>query len=75
MAAHPVTPASCARTRRTYSISALAFNMDGTQLAIAASYTYEKGEQEGTPPDAVTIRTVADKEVLPKKKGSKAGKK
>ena len=58
-----------------HSIAALAFNKDGTELAIAASYTYEKGEPEEPVPDTVTIRTVAAKEVLPKAKKSKAAKK
>ncbi|CAL5227848.1 g10880 [Coccomyxa viridis] len=47
------------------SISALAFSKDGRHLAIAASYTWEFGEQEH-PADAVYIRQIHDVEVKPK---------
>lgn len=47
------------------SIAALAFNCNGTQLAIASSYTYERGEA-AHPEDSITIRTVTDKEVKPR---------
>jgi len=47
------------------SISALAFNNQGSLLAIASSYTYEEGEKDH-PPDAVYIRTINDHEVRPK---------
>jgi len=47
------------------SISALAFNGDGSQLAIAASYTYEEGEKEHEP-DAIWIRNMSESEMKPK---------
>lgn len=47
------------------SIAALAFNHDGTQLAVAASYTFEKGEKDN-PPDAIYVRQMQDIEVTPK---------
>ena len=47
------------------SISALAFNHDGSYLAIASSYTYEEGEKEH-PADAIFIHETSDTEVKPK---------
>ena len=47
------------------SISSLAFNRDGTLLAIAASYTYDQGEKPH-PADAIIVRSVADSDVRPK---------
>lgn len=47
------------------SIASLAFNHDGTQLAIASSYTFEKGEVEH-PADGIYIRDMLDSEVRPK---------
>lgn len=49
------------------SISALSFNSDGTQIAIAASYTFEDGEKDH-PPDSIFIRQVVDQDVKPKLK-------
>lgn len=53
------------------SIAALAFNHDGSKLAIAASYTFEEGDREH-PADAVYVRTVAASEVTPKAKKAAA---
>lgn len=47
------------------SISGLAFNKDGTKLAIASSYAYEQGEKDH-PPDNIYIHTPLPHEVLPK---------
>jgi hypothetical protein len=47
------------------SVSALAFSADGSQLAIAASYSYETGEQDH-PADAIFVRPVTDSDVRPK---------
>lgn len=44
------------------SIAALAFNFDGSLLAVAASYTYEEGEKEH-PTDAVFLRAPLENEV------------
>mgnify|MGYP003640712620 CR=1 FL=1 len=52
------------------SISALAFNTDGSQLAIASSYTFEEGEKDH-PADQVYIRAISDAEVKPKARPTK----
>ncbi|CAB9502639.1 Mitotic checkpoint protein BUB3 [Seminavis robusta] len=49
------------------SIAALAFNHDGSELAIAPSYTYEDGEREH-PRDEIFIRRMLDSECQPKTK-------
>lgn len=49
------------------SIAATAFNNDAKILAIAASYTYERGDAEH-PPDAIYLRKVATAEILPRQK-------
>ena len=49
------------------SISAMAFNHDGSQMAIAASYTYEEGDREH-PRDEIYIRPMLDSECMPKTK-------
>ena len=50
------------------SIAALSFNHDGSRLAIASSYTYEKGEMDDKPQDAVYVRVIKKDEVQPKSK-------
>ncbi|CAK0749983.1 hypothetical protein CVIRNUC_001953 [Coccomyxa viridis] len=47
------------------SIAALAFSRDGRHLAVAASYTWEFGEQDH-PADAIYVRPMHDVEVKPK---------
>ena len=47
------------------SIAALAFNSEGTKLAVAASYTFEEGEKT-SPRDAIYVRAVNPAEVTPK---------
>lgn len=65
--------------RYSTSISSLAFNSNGTTLAIAVSYTYEQGQMgyiyrlfcfylTSAPADQIFIRYVDDKEVRPKEK-------
>ncbi|MEW5317013.1 MAG: hypothetical protein WDW38_008347 [Sanguina aurantia] len=49
------------------SVSALAFNHNGSLLAVASSYGYERGEQDH-PAEAIFIRAVAEAEVKPKLK-------
>jgi cell cycle arrest protein BUB3 len=49
------------------SISALAYNFNGSELAIASSYTFEEGEREH-PKDEIFIRKMLDSECMPKKK-------
>jgi len=49
------------------SIAALAFNHDGTELAIASSYTFEEGEREH-PKDEIYIRRMLESECMPKQK-------
>ena len=47
------------------SIAALAFNHDGTELAIASSYTFEEGERDH-PRDEIFVRNILDQESKPK---------
>ncbi len=47
------------------SIAALAFSRDGSELAIAASYTYEDGERDH-PRDEIFTRAILDQEIRPK---------
>eukprot|EP00934_Nitzschia_sp_Nitz4_P004635 Nitzschia sp. Nitz4//scaffold18_size181773//165258//166597//NITZ4_001942-RA/size181773-snap-gene-0.283-mRNA-1//-1//CDS//3329540092//4625//frame0 len=49
------------------SISAIAFNNEGTQVAIASSYTFEDGDREH-PQDEVFVRPILDSECMPKTK-------
>lgn len=49
------------------SIAFLAFNKDGTELAIASSYTFEQGELDH-PKDEIFIRKMEDVDIQPKKK-------
>jgi len=49
------------------SIACLAFNNDGTQIAIASSYTYEEGERDH-PREEIYVRDVLESEVRPKAK-------
>ncbi|KAI8898596.1 WD40-repeat-containing domain protein [Globomyces pollinis-pini] len=49
------------------SISSLSFNCDGTQLAVASSYTFEEGEKDH-PQDAIFLRSIAANEAAPKSK-------
>jgi len=47
------------------SIAAMAFNHDGSELAIASSYTFEEGERDH-PRDEIYIRSILDQESKPK---------
>jgi cell cycle arrest protein BUB3 len=47
-------------------ISSLAFNLDGSCLAIASSYTFDQGPKDH-PPDTIYVRSVSESEVAPKK--------
>lgn len=49
------------------SIAAMAFNYDGSELAIASSYTFDEGEREH-PKDEIYIRTMLESECAPKSK-------
>jgi hypothetical protein len=49
------------------SISAIAFNHDGSEAAIASSYTFEDGDREH-PQDELFIRKILESECLPKPK-------
>mmetsp|Transcript_24595 Transcript_24595/g.30249 ORF Transcript_24595/g.30249 Transcript_24595/m.30249 type:complete len:366 (+) Transcript_24595:61-1158(+) len=51
------------------SISAMCFKSDGSELAIASSYTFEEGERDH-PRDEIYIRNVLDTEIRPKAKKS-----
>ena len=50
------------------SIVSLSYNTQGTHLAIAESYGYEKGALESMGPSKIHIRQVKDSEVMPKGK-------
>lgn len=47
------------------SIACLAFNRDGTELAMASSYTFEEGERDH-PREEIYVREVLESEVKPK---------
>ncbi|KAL9189954.1 hypothetical protein ACHAXT_009629 [Thalassiosira profunda] len=49
------------------SVACLAFNHDGSQIAIASSYTYEEGERDH-PREEIYVRDVLDSEAKPKAK-------
>jgi len=49
------------------SISSVAFNWDGTELAVASSYTFEEGDRDH-PQDEILVRRVLDSECQPKRK-------
>ncbi|XP_048465148.1 mitotic checkpoint protein BUB3 [Rhincodon typus] len=55
----------CQFHRYPTSIASLAFSNDGSAIAIASSYMYEKGEIEH-PEDSIYIRQVTDAETKPK---------
>ena len=48
-------------------MSALSFSGDGSMLAVASSYAYERGEVDHEP-DAIFIRSMQEAEVRPKHK-------
>lgn len=48
-------------------MSALAFSRDGSQLAVASSYSYERGDVEHGP-DEIYVRRMQDVEVKPKQR-------
>ncbi|KAJ3156812.1 hypothetical protein HDU86_003578 [Geranomyces michiganensis] len=55
---------------RTYpqyptGVSALAFNCDGTYLAVASSYTFDEGQKDH-PPDNIYVKSLAENECKPK---------
>eukprot|EP00804_Cyclotella_cryptica_P014494 CCRYP_004814-RA/>CCRYP_004814-RA protein AED:0.07 eAED:0.07 QI:379/1/1/1/1/1/2/381/355 len=47
------------------SVACVAFNHDGTQIAMASSYTFEEGERDH-PRDEIFVREVLESEVKPK---------
>lgn len=49
------------------SIASLAFNSDGSQLAIAVSYCFESGDIDH-PPDSIVVRNIHEDDVKPKSK-------
>ncbi|KAJ3010504.1 mitotic spindle checkpoint protein Bub3 [Thoreauomyces humboldtii] len=46
-------------------VSALAFNCDGTYLAVASSYAFDEGEKDH-PPDSIYVKTISETECRPK---------
>ncbi len=57
----------CSIAKCPTSIACLAFNHDGTQIAIASSYTFEEGERDH-PREEIYVRDVLESEVRPKAK-------
>jgi cell cycle arrest protein BUB3 len=55
------------KTEAPTSISSLAYNANGTQLAVAVSYSWEQGEREH-PADSIIIVKVTEGQVKPKEK-------
>lgn len=49
------------------SISAIAFNSDGTEIAVASSYTHEEGDR-AHPADEIFTRKIVESECMPKEK-------
>jgi len=52
------------------SIAALVFSEDGTEIAIAASYTFEEGQREHHPKDEIYVRPIQETDVKPKSSSS-----
>ena len=61
----------CSLRRYPTSVACLAFSPSGERMAVAASYTWELGEQAHAA-DAIFVRTVSDSEVKPKASKAKA---
>ena len=55
----------CQFRRYPTSVAALAFSPDGEQFAVAASYTYERGDVEH-PADAIFVRRINAEDVVSK---------
>ena len=60
-------------TRYPTSVAAMDFSADGSLLAVAASYTFEKGELDKPEAEQIFVRSVADEEVRPRR-GKKRGR-
>ena len=60
----------CQLPQHPMGISSMDFNVDGTLLAVASSYTFEEGEKDGTS-ENVFVHTIKDGQVRPKKKKKK----
>lgn len=52
----------------TNPVSSLGFSADGTMLAMAVSYTFDKGDQPMAPAPELHVRFINESEVLPKAK-------
>jgi cell cycle arrest protein BUB3 len=48
------------------SVAALAFHPEGTEVAVASSYTFEEGEREQVVKDEIYIRSLLPSEYMPK---------
>lgn len=55
-------------SRYPTSVSSLAFNRDGSVMAVASSYTFEFGEKDH-PGDEIYLRQMQDSEIKPKPRG------
>ena len=49
------------------SVASIDFSADGSLLAVAASYTFEKGQLDKPEPEQIFVRSVAEDEVRPRK--------
>lgn len=59
----------CQLSSYASSIASLAFNSNGSQLAIAVSYCFESGDIEH-PPDSIIVRNIHEDDVKPKLKSA-----
>ncbi|OQR87642.1 mitotic checkpoint protein BUB3-like [Achlya hypogyna] len=57
----------CQLAKFSSSVASMAFNHDGSKVAVAASYTYEEGPKDQQE-DTVYVRAVQEADVRPKKK-------
>jgi cell cycle arrest protein BUB3 len=49
-----------------FSIASLSFNLDGALLAVASSYTFERGELASPTSDEIYIKNIQENDVIPK---------
>ncbi len=56
-------------SRYPNTVSALAFSRDGSLLAVASSYTHERGDIEHGP-DEIFVRPMLEAEVMPKQRAA-----
>ena len=62
-------------SRYPTSVASMDFSADGSLLAIASSYTFEKGELDEPEPERIFVRSVAEEEVCPRRGKKRKSKK